>query len=109
MNREDDLTNDPSPDDLRALLADHRRTLDAATDNEFLDRELALSLHKKLESVLDRWHSYNASQRSHVVRTITYVVDMDDEEHDLRSPIGFVDDSEHVDELLTAIAPDLLT
>ena len=109
MNRREDLSNSPSPDDLRALLSDHLRTLNAATDNEFLDLELAQSLHKKLEFVLDRWHSYNASQRSHVVRTINYVVDMDDEEHDLRSPIGFVDDSEHVDELLSSIAPDLLT
>jgi hypothetical protein len=103
------LSNGPSPDELRALLASHWRTLDAATDSEFLDLELALSLHKKLGSLLDRWHSYNASQRDRIVRTINYVVDMDDEEHDLRSPIGFVDDSEHVDELLASIAPDLLS
>jgi hypothetical protein len=37
------------------------------------------------------------------------VVDTDDEEHDLFSPIGFVDDGEQVDDLLKAIAPDLLS
>jgi len=67
------------------------------------------SLHRKLEAVLDRWDSYDAVRQDRITRTVRYVVDTDDEEHDLRSPIGFVDDGEQVDDLLKAIAPDLLS
>jgi hypothetical protein len=96
------------PADLRALLTTHRQLL-TNDHNEFLDMDFALSLHRKLEAVLDRWDSYDAVQQDHITRTVEYVVDTDDEEHDLRSPIGFVDDGEQVDGLLRAIAPDLLS
>jgi hypothetical protein len=97
------------PAELRALLATHQQLLAADDHNEYLDVDFALSLHRKLEAVLDRWDSYDAARHDRITRTVRYVVDTDDEEHDLRSPIGVVDDGEQVDDLLTAIAPDLLS
>lgn len=82
--------------------------LATGADHEFVDHALAARLHERLEKVLDRWASLTADERELVADTIAYVVDSDDEEHDLRSPIGLVDDAEQVENLLRAVAPDLL-
>ncbi len=94
--------------DLRKLLTAHLRLLERSEGSEFVDIDLARDLHQKLALVLDRWTQLTDAQRHSVTATVHYLVDTDDEEHDLHSPIGFVDDGEKVDALLRKIAPDLL-
>ncbi|MGH3861246.1 hypothetical protein [Actinokineospora sp.] len=96
-------------DQLRRRLTEHARVVAEARTHEFVDHALAARLHAKIDAVLDRWDSLDAGKRALVAETIDYLVDTDDEEHDLRSPIGFVDDAERVDDMLRAVAPDLLT
>lgn len=105
----DDAVPAPTAASLRELLAEHERAVVEARHNEFLDVDLVSSLHRKLGLVLDRWDSFDEAQQGHIVRTVQYLVDMDDEEHDLRSPIGLIDDDEQVTGLLAEIAPDLLS
>lgn len=62
-----------------------------------------------MNSVLDRWNDLSEEHQQLVARAVAYLVDTDDDEHDLRSPIGFVDDAAQVDAVLKVVAPDLLT
>jgi hypothetical protein len=94
---------------LRALLASHQDLLEQTEGNEFIELEFARSLHRKLASVLDRWDTFTDTEQREVIETAQYLVETDDEEHDLHSPIGFVDDGERIDALLLRIAPDLLS
>lgn len=96
-------------DELRALLQSHLQAV-SNTDNrnEFIDRDLAWRLHRQIEAVLDRWDTLAVDHRKLVTRTVEYLVTTDDEEHDIRSPIGFVDDAEQVEAMLKVVAPDLL-
>lgn len=99
----------PSAEALRVLLTAHRGMLENAEYHEFVDVGFALQLHHKLATVLDRWDSFDRDEMDQVVDTVCYFVEPGDEEHDLLSPIGFVDDAEKVDDLLQRIAPDLLS
>ncbi|MGH3624800.1 MAG: hypothetical protein ACRDQ5_23925 [Sciscionella sp.] len=108
MSTEDHSDGRDTVCELRDLLAQHRKAITEGGYSEFLDVDFALSLHHKLDAVLDRWDSFGQAQRGDIARTVRYVADTDDEEHDLRSPIGFIDDGEQVVALLRAVAPDLL-
>jgi hypothetical protein len=109
MTRNDDRQMPVPLPELREWLAGHRDGLARYGSNEFLDRDLALDLHRKLESLLGKWDIYDIPEQHLIAETIRYLVDAEDEEHDLRSPIGFVDDEERVIDLLRQLAPDLLT
>lgn len=96
-------------DELRDALARHREAVEHSSGHEFVDHQLAESLHRSMDSVLDRWFDLSEEHQRMVARAVAYLVDTDDDEHDLRSPIGFVDDAEQIQAVLTAVAPDLLT
>lgn len=64
-----------------------------------LDLNLAEQVHIRLRAILDRWDDLSDEDRAAVADTVEYVVTDDDEEHDLRSPIGLEGDAEHVAEL----------
>jgi hypothetical protein len=82
---------------LRARLQDHlAQVWAAAEDNEFVDLELARQLHERLTASLQGWSGYDDEQRAALVAAVDYLVQTDDEENDLRSPIGFDDDAEVV-------------
>jgi hypothetical protein len=80
---------------------EHVRT--AAGDNEFVDAAEAIRLHTLLAEALDSWDDLDAEQRTVLSDAVTYLVRTDDEEDDLRSPIGFEDDAEVVEAALTKI------
>lgn len=84
-------------DQLRARLGDHLAQVRAAAeDNEFVDLELAEQLHSRLRAALGSWSTYDDEQRAALIGAVDYLVQTDDEENDLRSPIGFDDDAEVV-------------
>jgi hypothetical protein len=80
--------------DIRAKIDGyHARVRSAATDNEFLDVDEAEGLHGLLAEALDSWIELTADQRGLLRNSVEYFVRTDDEEDDLRSPIGFEDDA----------------
>lgn len=92
--------SDARPDQLRRQLGTFLAAIDAAAAaNPFLEGSAAQALEARLALVIDRWPELNEAERQRVIDTVTYVVDPDDEEHDLLSPIGLVDDEERVAEL----------
>ncbi len=110
MTDSDRTTTNAELDDLRYQLAKHLQLLLEHVDgNEFLDLDFARSLHRKLGLIFDRWSQLTEGERLDVADAVHYLVHTDDEEHDLHSPIGLVDDGEKVDALLRRIAPDLLS
>jgi hypothetical protein len=78
---------------MEAHLVDVR---DTAKDNEFINVTDAERLHAQLRSFLQSWDDLNGTQRRILAEAVTYLVQTDDEEDDLRSPIGFEDDAEVV-------------
>lgn len=93
---------------LRSRLHEHlalaRR---AAQDNEFIDLRRAEELHAVLGRALDAFPDLNADQRRELVNAIDYLVRVDDDEDDLRSPIGFDDDAEIIEATLARLTPAL--
>ena len=75
----------------------------AARDNEFVDAAEAIRLHMLLAEALESWEHLDADQREVLADAIHYLVRTDDEEDDLRSPIGFEDDAEVVEAALDKI------
>lgn len=91
-------------DVLLQQLHDYRASVrEAARINPFLDIDEGERIIEVMLGLLARWHEFTTHQQEAVRSTVAYVVTTDDEEHDLRSPIGFVDDAERVDELLAAL------
>jgi hypothetical protein len=89
---------------LRARLQDHLAQVRAAAeDNEFVDLALAEHLHGRLANALDAWAGYDGEQRAALIEAVDYLVRTDDEEDDLRSPIGFDDDAEAVEAALRRV------
>lgn len=87
-------------EELAQLLDAHIAVLRAATPaGPLLDLRLAEDVHRRMAAVLDRWNDLTDEDRVAVTETVTYVVTDDDEEHDLRSPIGLEDDAERVADL----------
>jgi hypothetical protein len=72
----------------------------ASAENEFVDLVQAELLHVKFGEALDDWGSYDEGQRRALREAVDYLVRTDDEEDDLRSPIGFDDDAEVVEATL---------
>ncbi|MCM3849987.1 hypothetical protein ND486_27735 [Pseudonocardia sp. DR1-2] len=82
---------------IQLCLRDHLAQVRAAAeDNEFVDLELAEQLHSRLRAALGSWSTYDAEQRAALIVAVNYLVQTDDEENDLRSPIGFDDDADVV-------------
>ena len=75
----------------------------AARDNEFVDAAEAIRLHMLLAEALESWSLLDADQREVLADAVHYLVQTDDEEDDLRSPIGFEDDAEVVEAALKKI------
>ena len=78
---------------LRDTLSAHRSMLmGALSSNEHLDIDRAFAAHAGLARILTHWDEYTANQQRAVMETVEYVVNSDDDEHDLTSPQGFADD-----------------
>ena len=78
---------------LRDTLSAHRSMLmGALTSNRSLDIERAFAAHAGLVRILTHWDELTANQQRAVMETVEYVVNSDDDEHDLTSPQGFADD-----------------
>ena len=91
---------------LREQLTQHLASVRAtAEDNEFVDVARAETLHSRLDEALDGWDALDQDQRGSLAEAIAYLVRIDDDEDDLRSPIGFDDDDEVVEAALRAIKP----
>jgi len=75
----------------------------AARDNEFVDAAEAIRLHMLLSEALESWDRLDDGQRRVLADAVRYLVRTDDEEDDLRSPIGFEDDAEVVEAALEKI------
>ena len=89
---------------LRNTLSAHRSMLMGALhSNEHLDIERAFAAHAGLTRVLTHWDDLTAPQQRAVVETVEYVINSDDDEHDLTSPDGFADDLARVRALQTAL------
>ena len=56
-----------------------------------------------LTEALESWDNLDDEQRAVLVDAVRYLVRTDDEEDDLRSPIGFEDDAEVVEAALDKI------
>lgn len=89
-------------DSLAEHLASVRR---AAEDNEFVDVAEAERLHGLLTDALRDWARLDGEQRRILGHAVAYFVRTDDEENDLRSPIGFDDDAEVIEAALEQITP----
>ena len=86
---------------LREVMSAHlEHVRDAARENEFVDAAEAIRLHMLLADALESWDDLDAEQRSVLTEAVTYLVRTDDDEDDLRSPIGFEDDAEVVEAAL---------
>ena len=89
---------------LRDTLSAHRSMLmGALTSNDALDIDRAFAAHAGLARVLAHWDEFTANQQRAVVETVEYVVNSDDDEPDLTSPDGFVDDLARVRALQAAL------
>ncbi|MFN8075128.1 MAG: hypothetical protein U0Q15_06860 [Kineosporiaceae bacterium] len=85
---------------LASLVSAHLDTLCAGVQlHPFVDLPLVEVLRERIGTILSRWDEWDDVQRAAVRDVVEYVVDSDDEEHDLRSPIGLVDDEERLAEL----------
>lgn len=85
------------PDDEVAVLHDtlaaHRAMLmGARRARAELDLEGALEVHAGLGSIMTRWTEFSAVEQREIVRTIEYLINDDDDQHDLTDPDGFADD-----------------
>ena len=89
---------------LRATMRAHLEHVRAAArDNEFVDAAEAIRLHMLLAEALESWERLDDDQREVLADAVHYLVRTDDEEDDLRSPIGFEDDAEVVEVALNKI------
>jgi hypothetical protein len=89
---------------LRELMRAHLEQVHAASrDNEFVDAAEAVRLHTLLTEALESWERLDAEQRRVLADAVHYLVRTDDEEDDLRSPIGFEDDAEIIEAALEKI------
>lgn len=90
---------------LRDALSAHRSMLmGALSSNDELDIDRAFEAHAGLSRILAHWDEFTANQHRHIMRTVGYLVNDDDEGgHDLTSPNGFVDDLDQLHELKVAL------
>jgi hypothetical protein len=89
---------------LRDTLSAHRSMLmGALNSNGQLDIDHAFAAHAGLARVLTHWDELSAHQQRAVMETVEYVVNSDDDEPDLTSPDGFVDDLARVRALQAAL------
>ena len=89
---------------LREIMRTHLEHVRAAArDNEFVDAAEAVRLHMLLAEALVSWERLDGGQREVLADAVHYLVRTDDEEDDLRSPIGFEDDAEVVEAALEQI------
>ncbi|MDQ2709009.1 MAG: hypothetical protein M3Z25_15850 [Actinomycetota bacterium] len=70
---------------------------------EFVDAAEAHRLYARLRDALRAWSSFDAEQRRTLSEAVAYLVRTDDQEDDLRSPIGLEDDAEVIDAALRAV------
>lgn len=85
------------PERWRMSVTGHLDALVAESQSRpFIDVGLVEEIRARVGSVLDRWHEWDEAQRAGIGEFVTYLVDADDEEHDLLSPIGLVDDDERL-------------
>ena len=92
---------DPSAVDeveiLRDLLGAHRSmVLGALHAGADVDVDRVFGIHAALSRLLATWDQFSVTEQREIVRTISYVVDSDDEVPDLAGPNGFDDDWEQV-------------
>jgi hypothetical protein len=91
---------------LRERLDAHRAEVDERAKAGFLV-EKAEQAQRALRAALDRWESLDDGQRDTLADAVLYVVDVDDAESDVDSPMGFDDDLDVVRTALAKVAPDI--
>ena len=75
----------------------------AATANEFVDLAVAEQLHARLATLVGSFDALDGEQRQVLRDAVSYLVRVDDEEDDLRSPIGFDDDAVVIEAALSRL------
>ena len=89
---------------LRDALSTHRSMLlGALHSNEKIDIDRAFQVHAGLSRILARWDEYTANEQRHIIRTIEYLVNADDEVPDLTTANGFTDDLAELRKLEAAL------
>ena len=89
---------------LRDALSTHRSMLMGALHrNADLDIDRAFQVHAGLSRILARWDEYTANEQRQIVRTVEYLVNVDDEVPDLTTPNGFTDDLAELRKLEAAL------
>lgn len=91
---------------LRERLDNHRAEVDEKAKAGFLV-EKAEQAQRALRAALDRWDGLDEGRREVLADAILYVVDVDDAESDVDSPMGFDDDLDVVRTALAKVAPDI--
>lgn len=91
---------------LRERLDAHSIEVDEKAKAGFLV-EKADQAHRALRAALDRWENLDEGQRETLADAVLYVVDVDDAESDVDSPMGFDDDLDVVRTALAKVAPDI--
>ncbi len=85
---------------LREALSCHRSMLTGAlSGNADLDIGRAFQIHAEMAKILTHWDDFNAHEQREVIATVQYIIDTEDDENDLTSPDGFLDDMARVDQL----------
>lgn len=91
---------------LRERLHAHLRLVQAAAEeNEFVDLSRATELHQQLHRALDYHGELDGTRLGVLTDAIDYLVRVEDDEDDLRSPIGFDDDAEIIEAALARVRP----
>ncbi|MBO0826818.1 MAG: hypothetical protein J2P24_03470 [Streptosporangiales bacterium] len=91
---------------LRERLDAHRAEVDEKAKAGYLV-EKAERAQQALRAALDRWDSLDDGRRDVLADAVLYVVDLDDAESDVDSPMGFDDDLDVVRTALAKVAPDI--
>ncbi|GAA2108628.1 hypothetical protein GCM10009841_29280 [Microlunatus panaciterrae] len=75
----------------------------ALHSNEQLDIDRAFQIHAGISRILTHWDEFTAGQQREVVSTVEYLINTDDDENDLQSPNGFLDDLDKYHELQVSL------
>ncbi|MYL37369.1 hypothetical protein [Halobacillus litoralis] len=99
-----------NPSILRQTIENHFEKIQEATkQNEFINLHLAEKIREVCLILINEYKKVSHDEQRYINATINYFVDINDEEDDLYSPLGFDDDAEIVNECLELIGKEDLT
>ncbi|MBA8795759.1 hypothetical protein FHX74_003400 [Friedmanniella endophytica] len=85
---------------LREALTSHQAMVTGAlAGNDQVDIRRAFAIHADMARILAQWDTYSAHEQREIVKTVQYIIDTEDDDNDLTSPDGFLDDMARVDRL----------